>query len=488
MAESVYLGIDIGTSSTKCLAVDERGRTVALTQHHYQLTHPRENWAEQDAEDFWTALVDTVSGCVRQCVGKGHSKDDIRAMAMSTQGDTLIVTDACGKPLAPAISWMDMRPDAECRELLAIRDQQFWYRELGITLTPYSSAAKIRWIQNTDPDLWNRIAKFCWVPDFLAWRLTGRHVSDVPCASWSPYLCPGTRSYASEVMDILGVRQDQTPLAVESGCKIGNLTPEAAKTLGLPETVLLIAGAFDQAAAGHGAGARSGERSVLSCGTAWVLYCPSDRPVLDPQCRIPVCCHVRPDEWGMVLPFSGGAAYDWLDNTFKGDPSSKPSDAEPPVFVPHLYGGVCPDWREDSKGSLVGLTMAHTWEDVRRAMMRGIAFEARRNFEVAEELAGEIKSVRMVGGAGKSDIWPQMVADILNRPIEVSDQHESACYGAAKLAAGDASDGWSAGETVRTCVPDPGRVESEKRNYRRFLRFYEALLEQYALDARADDQ
>lgn len=482
MDRSVYLGIDVGTSSTKCLAVDAGGKTLALTQHHYQLTHPREGWAEQDAEELWAAVVETVGSCVSDCASKGYDAEDVRAIAMSTQGDTLIVTDDRGVPLRPAIIWMDTRPDEECRELLDIRDQQFWYRELGITLTPYSTACKMRWFRKHEPKMFDQIGKFCWVPDFLAWRLTGQHVSDVPSASWSPYLTPGTRKRSTELMGLLEVSDEKLPEAVESGTEIGSLTAEAAKALGLTTKTRLIAGAFDQAAAGHGAGAKAGERSVLSCGTAWVLYSVTNKPVLDKLCRIPICCHVRPDEWGVVLPFSGGAAYDWLNDTFGGDPSNRPSDAEPPVFVPHLYGGVCPDWREDSKGSLVGLTMAHTREDIRLAMMRGIAFEGRRNFEVAEELGGKIESVRMVGGAGKSDIWPQMVADVLNRPIEVSDLLESACYGAAKLAAGEASLNWPAGGAVRSCTPDPKQVEAEERNYRRYLRFYEALLEQYARD------
>lgn len=483
MTNAVYLGIDIGTSSAKCLVVDEGGNTVALTQRHYSVSHPRENWVEQDAEEFWSALVDVVCGCVSECEAKGFARSGIRAMAMSAQGDTLIVTDADAKPLAPAISWMDTRAGEECRELLEVKDQQFWYRELGITLTPYSTACKIRWIQKHKPELRKQIARFCWVPDFLAWRLTGRHVSDVPSASWSPYLCPSTRAFSEPVMGVLGIKRENLPEVVESGELIGELTSDAAEALGLPPGVNLVAGAFDQPAAAHGAGVRAGERSVLSCGTAWVLYSASTKPPLDPQCRVPICCHVRPDEWGMVLPFTGGAAYDWLNNTLGTEKPASPSDAEPPIFLPHLYGSVCPDWREYAKGSLVGLTMAHTFEDVRLAMMRGIACDARRNFEVAEELSGRMESVRMVGGAGKSDIWPQMIADVLNRPVQVSDLVESACYGAAKLAAGDASRAWAETGSGRVCEPRPERVEFEDRQYRRYLRFYEALLPQYAQDA-----
>ena len=119
MSTSICLGIDVGTSSTKCLAVGEDGRAIALAQKHYALSHPREGWAEQDAEELWDALVESVSGCVRECVSKGYASSDVRSLAMSTQGDTLIATDSAGNPVAPAISWMDTRPDEEYRRRVA---------------------------------------------------------------------------------------------------------------------------------------------------------------------------------------------------------------------------------------------------------------------------------------------------------------------------------------------------------------------------------
>lgn len=484
MSGSINLGIDVGTSSTKCLAVDERGRAVALAQRHYGLVHPREGWAEQDAEELWRALVACVRECVGQCAAKGYRSSDVKSLAMSTQGDTLIATDGAGNPVAPAISWMDIRPDEECRELLEMAEQKLWYREMGIVLTAYSTAAKIRWLQKRAPKIWAKTRRLCWVPDFMAKRLCGEFVTDVPSASWSCAFSPAARAYSPEVMRLLGIDESMLPAAVESGTPIGNLTPEAAGALGLTNETKLIAGAFDQAAAAHGAGASVNGRAVLSCGTAWVMYTVSDQPPVDELCRVPICCHTGAGEWGMVLPFSGGAAYDWLQDICGASEGPK-SEGEPPVFVPHLYGGVCPDWREDSKGSLVGLTMSHTREDIRLAMMRGIASEARRNFEVARELGVEIDSLRMVGGAGKSDIWPQMIANILGVPIEVSDLLESACYGAAKLAAGDIAAGWVGTDTARRCGPDPERAAFEDRQYSRYLRFYNALLPQYEIDAEA---
>ena len=468
---NIYLGVDIGTTSTKCLAVGDGGEVLALAQYPYSLTHPRQGWAEQDPEDYWRGLADTVKRCVAECKGKG----DVVSLAMSTQGDTLIVTDTSGIPLIPAMSWMDGRADKECRELLARTGETFWYEETGQPLTPLNSACKIHWILHKMAGIRQENARFCYVPDFLAKRLCGEFVSDMPSASWTPFFSPAKRGRSDEVLGLLEVSPNDLPTVVESGTVIGELLSNVAAELNLSPKTKLVAGAFDQAAAAYGAGASVGGRSVLSCGTAWVLYSVSASPKAERLC---VCCHTSPTEWGLVLPFTGSSAYDWLNRTLGAKDGAK-SESEQLIFIPHLYGGASPDWRGKSKGSLLGLTMSHTQEDIRLAMMRGIAFEARRNLEAAESAASDrIESVRMVGGAGKSDIWPQMIADILNRPVEVSELVESACYGAAKLAAQEASASWPDSEPSRRLIPSADS-ESEERLYRKYLRFYEALLPIY---------
>lgn len=495
----IVIGIDIGTASAKGLAVDADGEILALAQHPYLLAHPRENWAEQDPEDYWRGLVAVVRECVAMCAQHGRGADEVRAVALSTQGDTLIVADEDGHPLAPAMSWMDRRSEAEHAELLAETGPSFWYRHSGARLTALSSACKIRWIARNLPHLYSRLRRFCWAPDFLAHRLCGRFVIDTPSASWTPFGSPFERRWSREVMQLLGVAAESLPEIVESGTPIATLLPQAAAELGLSAETILVAGAFDQSAAAHGAGAVAGLTSVLSCGTAWVLYGVSAAPIADEREMIPLCCHTRPTEWGMVLPFTGGAAYDWFNRTFPRDSAAGATDAHragaadsparaadggrasvPPIFIPHLYGGLAPDWREQSRGSFLGLTMAHTWEDMRLAVMRGVAQEARRNVEAAAPLCGPIRALRLVGGAGKSDVWPQLIADVLARPVAVSPIIEAACYGAAKLAAGERAVSWQAPGDPREFTPAPERIEAQERLYARYLQFLEALWPVYA--------
>jgi sugar (pentulose or hexulose) kinase len=477
--EKLYLGIDMGTTSAKCMAVDEAGAVLAIAQQGYPMRHPHQGWAEQDTEDYWCVLIEVVAGCVHHCTEMGHPADAIVSMAMSTQGDTLILTDEHGTALAPAMSWMDTRAEDEYLDLLRNHDQAFWYRETGSRLVLGSPACKIRWVARHQPELWSQVKRVCAVPDYLAARLSGRFVTDEPSASWSPCFTPQTRSWSPSVMQILGVSVEQLPQVAGSGAVIGPLLPDVAEKMGLTANTQLVAGAFDQAAAAHGARAAVGSRSALSCGTAWVLYTVAREHADDTDAMIPQCCHVNSSEWGLLMPFTGGAAYDWFHRTFRSGDCPSAGSREPLFFLPYLYGAGAPDWKAEARGTLIGLSMAHTPEDIELAVMRGIACETRRSVEVVESVCGQIPNLRMVGGATKSKSWPQIIANILNRPVEVSGCAESASYGAAMLAAGQQSASWQDIAQAQTVVPDPEATQAMQEYYARYERHRAGIMAMY---------
>lgn len=477
---SVFLGIDVGTTSTKCLAADERGRPLALTQRGYTLQHPKDGWAEQDPDELWESACAAVRDCVTELSQQRLSAKDVRGVSVSAQGDTLILYDEEGESLRPAISWMDTRAGRECEELLALRPQQFWYDQTGQLLTPLSSACKVRWLRKNDPDVLKR-GRVGFVSDYIGGRLTQIFATDISSASWTSLYNPFSRYWSLEVLDLLGIREDQLP-AIATDAYIGAVWAEEVRRDlgGLGEWVFVPPGAFDQAAAAYGAGAEPGV-AVLSCGTAWVLYVVSRDPESDPERKIPVCCHAVENQWGLVLPFTGGSAYDWARRNLNLE-GSQLSGAEPPVFVPHLYGELCPEWRSDSRGSLAGLTMAHTPADIEQAVMRGLACEARRNIEAAERLAGPVRSVRMVGGAARSQVMPQLLANVLGRTVEVSEFAEAAAFGAAKLAAESDGQLWPLPGRLQRVEPDPQAVKAEERRYQKHLELYGAALSVYQSD------
>lgn len=466
---NIYLGIDIGTTSAKCMSVREDGVVLAVAQQPYGMSHPKPGWAEQDPEDYWRGLVATVREVVSKCGG------DACRIALSTQGDTLIVADGEGKQLLPATSWMDTRGEQEFAEFQREGDSSLWYRETGSPPHIYSSAWAIQWLRRNRPEMFKQDVRFCYVADWLAKRLCGRFATDAPSASWTPLFSPAKRDWSQPVLDMLCVSGEDLPHVLESGEVAGKLLPEVARELMLPEHTELVAGAFDQAAAAHGAGARADGRAVLSCGTAWVLYAVAPGEVSDPKMQLCTCCHAGRGQMGLVLPSPGGSTYDWLTRVSGGTDDEEPASDESLVFVPHLYGGLSPDWRAESKGSILGLRLTHTRADICSALMRGLACETRRNLEAAEPLSGRIHSIRMVGGAAKSRKWPQMVANVLNRRIEVSNEPETACYGAAMLAAGAASDCWADRAPVTEFQPNASGASVEEQLYERYLRVYESI-------------
>lgn len=474
----IYLGVDIGTTSAKCLAVRDDGLALAESHHPYRLAQPHQGWVEQDPEDYWRGLVSVVRGCLRAISRPHYTKEHVAALALSTQGDTLIVTNADGKPLLPALSWMDARASTEFEELLAEADPWFWYRETGSPLNALSSACKIRWLNKHRPEVM-KAGRACYVADYLAKRLCGRFTVDTPSASWTPLYTPARRDWSQPVLDLLGVEREAFPDVLESGQTIGHLLSEAARELELSPDTTLVAGAFDQSAAAQGAGAGSDGRSVLSCGTAWVLYSVSLQPVIDPKAQLCTCCHTRPGETGLVLPFPGGSTYEWLAKTLGEVPSDESPAGDPLLFVPHLYGGLSPDWRGHSRGSLVGLTLAHNRADIRLALLRGLAFEARRNLEAAEQLSGATTSIAMVGGATGDPDLPQLLASVLNRPITVPEQTESACYGAAMIAAGEASAGWLRAQAEHWFQPTMEDVSAGNELFARYMDVLEAMTPLY---------
>ncbi len=476
--EPIYLGIDMGTASAKCLAVDAHGQLLALARRPYRMYHKQQDGAEQEPEEYWTAFTEVVGDCVQQCVAQGRSHRAITAMALSTQGDTLIVTDEQGTALIPALSWMDQRAQVEYAELLAAADQLFWYRETGNRLTVGSSACKARWLAAHQPQIWRRVQRIAAVPDYLAIRICGQFVTDMPSASWSPYFTPQTRRWSAPVLELLGISAAKLPRVVDAGAIIGPLLPDVAAQLGLTPDTLLVAGAFDQAAAALGAGAGA-KRSVLSCGTAWVMYTVAATPPPATAAMLPICCHTDPANWGVLLPFTGGAAYEWCRQTFRcADVGTPRGETAPLYFLPYLYGVEAPDWQAKARGVLLGLTMGHTGAHIMQAVQYGIACEARRNVEASEAHCGAIAALRMVGGATNSECWPQIVANVLNRPVEVTSCAEAAAYGAAMLAAGSQAATWPE-PAVALVSPIPEEAEVMDEYFARYRQYQAGCLSMY---------
>ena len=460
----MLLGIDVGTTAIKALLVNEEGRVVGQAGAEYESSSPQPGWHEQDPEDWWRGVCAAVAGATA-----GVDRSAVRALALSTQGDTMAPVDAEGRALAPARTWLDARTEAETRYLEAQRPREDWYRRCGTMPAPYLAACTPLHLQWHRPDVFRAAARFALVEDFLVHRLTGRWLLSAANASRTLLFDITRRAWDDELLAHVGLTTERVSPVAESGTTAGTLTSEAAEALGLRPDVAVALGGHDQCCAATGCGALAPGRIMLSCGTAWALTATLTEPRLDPEARLTTYCHVFPGRWVLLGAQPGGVLLRWFRDELcpdlmaqaqpgpsawpspaggRGD-GSRPADAydliieealradpaaPPLLFLPHMYGAVTPAWQPQARAGFVGLTLQHTRGHLARAVLEAAALEAAWNVQVMEESAGEVAELRMIGGAAKSPAWAQIVADATGKRVLLPEVGEAAAYGAALLA------------------------------------------------------
>lgn len=437
----LVIGIDVGTTGTKAVLVAEDGTVVATAYRGYAVTHDQVR-AEQDPEDWWTALV----AVVRE-IASVAPRDAIKAISVSAQGGSTIFADRDGRAILPARSWLDARPEIEAEQLAARFDRHEFYRRTGWRLNPRYNAAQILNLRNDAPKEFAGTGRFLATADFINFRLSGRAVADINGAGITQLLSLATQHYDEEILQFLEIDEERLAELVPSGSVIGEVTPAAAVELGVPQSTLVVAGGHDQYCASLGAGAFDESTLLLSAGTAWVVLGSTDAVVLDPSEHFAAGSHVVPGRWGQFGSLlNGGASIEWVRRLLAsgGDPlpfevlnaeaMATTAGSDGLVFLPH-FGGTVPDWNDASRGSFIGLELSHERRHVIRAALEGIAAEAVELIDLYRGRNPAMRSVRMIGGATRSEIWPQMLADMLGDPVEVPASADAAALGAAILAA-----------------------------------------------------
>jgi xylulokinase len=487
MAEPLVLGVDVGTNATKCVLCTAKGDVVAQSRRDYALQHPRPGWVEQDPEELWTAVV----GAVREaCAGAGQS---VVAMSLSCQGGTTIPVDSQMRPLRPAISWLDGRAAAEGKELVELLGQEAIYRATGWEAHAALPVLHIAWLRKHEPELFGRTARFLFVNDFILYRLTGELLMDPSDAAltllynveddrWDPQLCAAA-----------GVRVEQLSPIAASGRVVGRLLSSAARELGLSTEVVVINGGHDQYCAALGAGVVRDGDVLLSCGTAWVLLAAASRLIRDPLHTFAPGRHVLPGVWGLLCSMpAAGAAMDWAVRNLANGPQEEElrydrvdehlKAAAPGagglLFLPLLAGVEAATRRSGQWGAITGLALGHSRWDMLQSLMEGVALELRWILQRLQELGQLPQELRMVGGATRSTIWPQIVANASGLPLTVPQVSEAASRGAAMLAALGAvlcQEVWADSGQARTIRPVPEHVLFYAELFARFQATFEAL-------------
>jgi len=446
---SITIGLDIGTSGTKAVALDASGTLVASALEEYPLYSPRPGWAQQDPADWDRAAVAALARLTAQIDGS-----DVKAIGLSGQMHGSVFLDADNAVLYPAILWCDQRTAAQCAAINeTVGEARLVEMVSNPALTGFT-APKVLWLRDTEPALYERVRKVLLPKDYVRLRLTGEFATDVADASGTLLFDVKNRAWHRELMSLLGIDPDFMPRAYEGPEVTGTLSKEAAERTGLPAGIPVVAGAGDCAAGGVGTGVvRPGVLSA-SLGTSGVVFAFADTVKTDPHGRVHTFCHAVPGKWHMMgVVLSAGGALQWFRNTLcdaeravardtgrdayeyiTAAAAQAPVGSEGLTFLPYLAGERTPHKDPFARGAFVGLSLRHGKAHLARAVLEGVAFAMRDSLEIIRGLGVPVAEMRATGGGGRSAFWRKILADTGRAPMVTLNVDEGASYGAALLA------------------------------------------------------
>jgi xylulokinase len=478
-AERTLVGLDVGTTGAKALAVDETGRVLARAERDYALATPRPGWAEQDPEDWWRAAESALAQ-----VSAGR---EVAGVGLSGQMHGLVCLDRSERVLRPAILWNDQRTAAECAELEKRVGLERLIALTGNRALTGFTAPKLLWLRRHEPDVYGRVAHVLLPKDYVRLRLTGERAIDVADASGTLLFDVPHRRWSDEVLEALELPAAWLPPALESPAPAGNARVESAGA-----AVPVAAGAGDQAAAALGVGVDGPGALSVVLGTSGVVLAGLAGYEPDPQARVHVFCHALPDRWlamGVMLSAAGSLA--WLRDALA--PGAHFSElvaeaerwqpgAEGLLFAPYLAGERTPHADPDARGAFTGLSLRHDRGALVRSVLEGVAFGLRDSLQLLRELGVDPHAARVSGGGARSALWCRIAASVLRLPLELTAAEEGSAYGAALLAGVAAGAFDSCEEAVERCVrvrevvePEPAWAAAYDDAYARFRGLYPAL-------------
>jgi xylulokinase len=460
--EPILVGLDVGTTGVKAVAISASGDVVAIAERAYPLSTPRPGWSEQDPDDWHRAGEEALAALGVEAA----------AVGLSGQMHGLVALDAGDRPLRPAILWNDQRTAAECTEIEARIGLERLISLTGNRALPGFTAPKLLWLRRHEPDVYSRIEHVLLPKDYVRLRLTGERAIDVADASGTLLFDVAGRRWSDEVLEALDLPREWLPSVYES------------------PHVPHMAGAGDQAAAALGVGIDAPGPVSVVLGTSGVVFAALPAFAADSEARVHAFCHAVPGAWhAMGVMLSAAGSLRWLRDAVGGSYEELVAEAErwPPgteglVFLPYLAGERTPHADPDARGAFVGLSVRHDRGALVRAVLEGVAFGLRDSLELLGELAVDAVVGRASGGGARSRLWLRIVASALGIPLELTAVEEGSAYGAALLAGVSAGVFADVHAAVASCVRVRDRVEPEPEwaatydeRYARFRALYPAL-------------
>ena len=462
----LYIGIDLGTSATKLLLMDEDGAIRNIVSKEYPIEFPHPGWSQQSPEDWWEAVLAGVPELL-----EGQDASQVAGIGCGGQMHGLVVLDAEDRVIRPCILWNDGRTEEQVRYLNEEvgRDRlSAWTANIAFA---GFTAPKLLWMREHEPELFARIDKIMLPKDYVNYRLTGAHCTDFSDASGMLLLDVEHRRWSPEMIEVCGIREDQLPEPHESWEPVGTLLPEVAARLGLPEGVVVCAGAGDNAAAAVGTGAVGDGRCNISLGTSGTIFITSDSFGVDRANALHSFDHADGGYHLMGCILSAASCNKWWvedvlgTSDYAGEQSAIAAgapDLQQAYFLPYLMGERSPHNDANARGAFVGLRMDTTRAEMVRAVLEGVAFAFRDCLDIARSQGIEVSTSTVCGGGANSRLWIEMLASVLGVTLEVPVTEQGPGYGGAMLAAVACGAYPSVVECARALVRTKERVEPDE--------------------------
>ncbi|MCI9022076.1 MAG: xylulokinase [Eubacterium sp.] len=480
----LYIGVDLGTSAVKLLLMQADGTIENIVSKEYPLSFPNPGWSEQNPSDWWQACVEGIRELVRDA-----DKSQVAGISFGGQMHGLVALDDRDEVIRPAILWNDGRTVEETEYLNeTVGREKLSQYTANIAFAGFT-APKILWMKKHEPELFARIAKIMLPKDYIAYKMTGVHCTDVSDASGMLLMDVKNKCWSKEMMEICGIRESQLAHIYESYEKVGTLLPQTAQELGLPQGVIVAAGAGDNAAAAVGTGTVGDGSCNISLGTSGTIFIASEKFAVDSHNALHAFAHADGHYHLMGCMLSAASCNKWwMEDILDTKEFAKEQEGITKLgenhvyFLPYLMGERSPHNDPKARGTFTGMTMDTTRADMTQAVLEGVAFALRDSFEVAGLLGIRIERAKICGGGAKSPLWKKMIANIFHIKVDTLAIEEGPALGGAMLAAvanGEYADVAQAAAAIvkvaDTEEPDEKLAALYEQRYQTFRRIYPQL-------------
>lgn len=479
----LYIGVDLGTSAVKLLLMNGEGKIQKIVSREYPICFPHPGWSEQNPEDWFRETMEGLKELLAE-----QDRTQVAGISFGGQMHGLVILDDKDQVIRPALLWNDGRTYEECDYLnQVIGKEKLSEYTANISFTGFT-APKILWVKNKEPENFARIHKIMLPKDYIAYKLSGVHCTDVSDASGMLIFDVKNRCWSQEMLEICGIRKEQLAKVYESYEAVGTVLPKIAEELDIPSSVKVVAGAGDNAAAAVGTGTVGDGMCNISLGTSGTIFISSEKFGVDKHNALHAFAHADGHYHLMGCMLSAASCNKWWMDEIIGtkDYVSEQKSIEKlgenhVYFLPYLMGERSPHNNPNARGTFIGMTMDTTRSDMTQAVLEGVAFALRDSFEVAKSLGIHIERTKICGGGAKSPLWKKIIANVMNIKVDVIESEEGPALGGAMLAAvacGEYESVEAAAaklvKVIDTVEPTPEIAAKYEERYQQFKEIYPA--------------